>query len=86
MTDIEKIIKGLECHRIDDNHRINCSDCPYYIDDDNHIRCVNDVHNDAVVLIKRQRQMYWNLEHDWRMLREKLSTQTNAQKSALDVR
>ena len=64
MTGIEKVIKGLECHRIDDNHRINCTDCPYYVDDDNHIRCVNDMHNDAVMLIKRQQQMYWNLEHD----------------------
>ena len=85
MTYIEKVIKGLECHCIDDNHRINCDDCPYYVDDDNHIRCVNDMHNDAVMLIKRQQQMYWNLEHDWRMLREQIATQTNAQKSALTL-
>ena len=52
--DREKAIKGLECHRIDDNHRINCTDCPYYVDDDNHIRCVNDLHDDALSLLKEQ--------------------------------
>ena len=41
---------------------------------------------DVLRVIKAQRQMYWNLEHDWRMLRKELATQTNAQKSALDVR
>ena len=49
--DREKVIKGLECHQIDNNHRINCADCPYYVDDDNHIRCVNDLHDDAIELI-----------------------------------
>lgn len=52
--DREKVIKGLECHRIDNNHRINCADCPYYVDDDNHIRCVNDLHDDALALLKEQ--------------------------------
>lgn len=50
----EKIIKGLECHQIDNNHRINCADCPYYVDDNNHIRCVNDLHDDAISLLKEQ--------------------------------
>ena len=50
--DREKIIKGLQCHRIDINHRINCADCPYYVDDDNHIRCVNDLHDDALTMLK----------------------------------
>jgi len=54
MADIEKVIKGLECHRIDNNHRINCTDCPYYVDDDNHIRCVNDLHDDTIALQKEQ--------------------------------
>lgn len=49
MADIEKVIKGLKCHQIDTNHRINCADCPY---DDNHIRCVNDLHDDALELLK----------------------------------
>ena len=52
--DREKVIKGLECHRIDNNHRINCADCPYYVDDGNNIRCVNDLHDDAIELLKEQ--------------------------------
>ena len=60
--DSKKVYKGLECHRIDDNHRINCADCPYYVDDDNHIRCVNDLHDDAIELLKEQESKtgYWN--------------------------
>ena len=54
MIDQVKVIKGLECHQIDNNHRINCTDCPYYVDDDNHIRCVNDLHDDAIALLKEQ--------------------------------
>lgn len=50
--DREKVIKGLECHRIDNNHRINCADCPYYVDDDNYIRCVNNLHDDALAMLK----------------------------------
>lgn len=52
--DREKVIKGLECHRIDNKHRINCADCPYYVDDDNHINCVNDLHADVLALLKEQ--------------------------------
>lgn len=54
MTDRENVIKGLECHQIDNKHRINCADCPYYVDDDNHVRCVNDLHDDAIALLKEQ--------------------------------
>lgn len=54
MPDMEKVVKGLECHRIDNNRRINCADCPYYVDDDNHINCVNDLHDDALALLKEQ--------------------------------
>lgn len=59
--DREKVIKGLECHRIDNNHRINCADCPYYVDDDNHIRCVNDLHDDAIAMLKEQehQKQHW---------------------------
>ena len=56
MYDREKVIRGLECHRIDNNHRINCADCPYYVDDDNHIRCVNDLHDDALALLKERQE------------------------------
>ena len=62
MADIEKVINGLECHRIDDNHRINCTDCPYYVDDDNHIRCVNDLHDDALTLLKEQEETIKRLQ------------------------
>jgi len=66
MPELDKVIKGLECHKIDINHRINCADCPYYVDDDNHIRCVNDLHEDALALLKEQelptelKQKMWN--------------------------
>ena len=61
MPDKEKVIKGLECHKIDNNHRINCVDCPYYVDDDNHIRCVNDLHDDAITLLKEQDKIIQNI-------------------------
>lgn len=61
MIDREKIIKGLECHRIDNKHRINCADCPYYVDDDNHINCVNDLHDDALALLKEQEAKQVNI-------------------------
>lgn len=32
---------------------------------------------DVLRVIKAQRQMYWNLEHDWRMLREQLKLDCN---------
>ena len=54
MADMEKVVKGLECHQIDKNHRINCADCPYYVDNDEHIRCVNDLNRDAIALLKEQ--------------------------------
>ena len=54
MPDREKVIRGLECHQIDKNHRINCADCPYYVDNDEHIRCVNDLNRDAIALLKEQ--------------------------------
>ena len=62
MPDREKIIKGLKCHQIDNNHRINCADCPYYVDDDNHIQCVNDLHDDAIDLLKEQQERIEILE------------------------
>ena len=76
--DREKVIIGLECHRIDNNHRINCADCPYYVDDDNHIRCVNDLHDDAIALLKEQEhkdRMFHALEDEWKRLKELLKEQ-----------
>lgn len=53
--DREKVIKGLECCRINELRRINCADCPYYTDDDKgQMWCSNDVHNDAIALLKEQ--------------------------------
>lgn len=64
MADIDKVMKGLKCHQIDTNHRINCADCPYYVDDDNHIRCVNDLHDNALVLLKEQEERLRKLQKD----------------------
>ena len=64
MPELDNVIKGLECHKIDINHRINCADCPYYVDDDNHIRCVNDLHEDALALLKEQEAEIEQLRND----------------------
>lgn len=59
MTDIEKVIKGLECCRIDENgnRHINCADCPYYTDDDKgQMWCSNEINNDAIELLKGQEE------------------------------
>lgn len=77
--DRKKVIKGLECHRIDNNHRINCADCPYYVDDDNHINCVNDLHDDALSLLKEQEdEKKWIMKVIWDTLHEGLSIDTIA--------
>ena len=52
--DRAKVVKGLDSHRIDNNHRIHCDDCPYYVDDGDHIQCVNILHDDAIALLKEQ--------------------------------
>ena len=67
-----KIIKGLECHQIDNNHRISCADCPYYVDDDNHIRCVNDLHDDAIALLKEQEDQIKNRDESLEKAREEI--------------
>ena len=54
MTDIEKVLKGLECHQIDEMWWINCADCPYYIPDCTMDRCLNVLHKDAIELLKSQ--------------------------------
>lgn len=57
MADIEKVIKGLECCRIDENRHINCADCPYYTDDDKgQMWCSNEINNDAIELLKEQKE------------------------------
>lgn len=55
MANIEKVIKGLECCRIDENRHINCADCPYYTDDDKgQMWCSNEINNDAIKLLKEK--------------------------------
>ena len=58
--DIEKVIKGLECHQIDKDHRINCSDCPYHCDE--FMNGLNELHNDALALLKEQQERIEMLE------------------------
>lgn len=53
--DREKVIKGLECHQIDKDHRINCSDCPYHCDE--FMNGLNELHNDAIALLKEQENL-----------------------------
>ena len=50
--DMEKVKKGLECHQIDKDHRINCLDCPYHCDE--FMNGLNELHNDAIALLKEQ--------------------------------
>ena len=38
---------------------------------------VQNIAKDAMELLKEQQQMYWTLEHDWKMLREKLKLDCN---------
>ena len=52
--EMEKVIKGLECHQIDKDHRINCSDCPYHCDE--FMNGLNEMHNDAIALLKEQQE------------------------------
>ena len=54
MADREKVIKGLECHQIDKDHRINCSDCPYHCDE--FMNGLNELHNDALAMLKEQEE------------------------------
>jgi len=53
--DREKVNKGLECHHVDDMNRINCADCPYYMENDTAMRCLNRLHDDALELLKKQK-------------------------------
>ena len=68
MPDREKAIRGLECHQIDKDHRINCSDCPYHCDE--FMNGLNELHNDALSLLKEQeavvrcKDCYWRSEVD----------------------
>ena len=52
MTEIEKVIKGLEgVYRCISPVTHTCGDCPYQ---DNHVECERRVINDAIILLKEQ--------------------------------
>lgn len=52
MTDIEKVIKGLEgIYRCVSPVSHTCGDCPYQ---DNHVECIRRVVSDAIALLKEQ--------------------------------
>lgn len=65
MTDRENVIKGLECHQIDKDNRINCSDCPYHCDE--FMNGLNELHNDAIALLKEQEAVkpHYNARTNW---------------------
>ena len=76
MPDREKVIKGLECHQIDTDHRINCTDCPYHCDE--FMNGLNELHNDALELLKEQEhkdKIFHALEEDWKRLKALLKEQ-----------
>lgn len=60
--DREKVIKGLECHQIDKDHRINCSDCPYHCEE--FMNGLNELHNDALSLLKEQEAEIYKLQKE----------------------
>ena len=56
MSDREKVKKGLECHKIDEMNRINCSDCPYG-EEKMMKECLNNLHDDALALLEKQERI-----------------------------
>lgn len=56
MVELEKVIKGIECHHVDNMNRINCADCPYYMENDTAMRCLNRLHDDALELLKEYKE------------------------------
>lgn len=53
MTDMEKVIKGLECCK---GYEYKCNDCPYY-DPNLEGRCDNEsLYDDALALLKEQEE------------------------------
>ena len=53
-ADKNKIVKGLQCHHIDELRRINCAECPYYSENDSRMDCLNKLLDDALFMIKQQ--------------------------------
>ena len=69
--DRENVIKGLECCSIPQGR---CGKCPYETEG-SVAECTSELAKDALYLLKEQEQMYYTLEHDWRMCRKLLKEQ-----------
>lgn len=60
MTDLEKVVRGLEgMHRCISPVNHSCGDCPYQ---DNHVECERRVINDAITLLKEQQETITSLQ------------------------
>ena len=73
MPDREKVMTWLEiCGKNND-----CSGCCPYSENGfgEYGRCRESLMADAYELLKEQEQMYYTLEHDWKMCRELLKEQ-----------
>ena len=58
MTDIEKIIKGLECCKPYMYHGMHCEECPYKkksLAERKECECVRELHKDIMILLKNQK-------------------------------
>lgn len=83
MADREKIIKALECCSRPAIRE--CKECPYESYCYHDSLCDIAIH-DALNMLKEQSQMYYTLEHDWRMCRELLKEQEERIKTLESLR
>jgi hypothetical protein len=72
MMDREKVIKTIDGCINDDGF---CNKCDYDGCVFQHGSFEKDLLADALTILKEQEQMYYTLEHDWRMCRELLKEQ-----------
>ena len=72
---LDKVIKALEA-LYDAMHKNQCYACSYeFVEVAKEFG--TEIIADAIETIKEQQQMYYTLEHDWRMLREQLKLDCN---------
>lgn len=71
MTDVEKTIKELEA-LYNAMHENRCYACSHEFVELAE-KFGTEIIADAIETIKTQQQMYWTLEHDWRMLKEHMN-------------
>ena len=62
VADLNNVSEGLKCHHINDLNRINCADCPYYMENDTAMRCLNKLHDDALRLLNEQDELLDELD------------------------